>query len=156
MATEHFKSREAYRHWLIQEIAKDSMRFSKFRRYPRNEFPVSFRRTDLYRRLIDEVHGKSCHICGFKGRLELAHLAYFEDSVGPKDKRGGSGIKRMIEALEHPERIVRLCAICHDIFDYARKHGSAFYLRKIEQLMAKAEEMENANRTLQKPRSISA
>lgn len=145
-----FSSPSAYRQWLNDEIEADTIEqgFKKWRRKAKNFFPISYRRWPLYRRLLDEVLGPRCRICGFAGRLELAHLAYFGDSVRSKDRDSAASFRRVIEALEHPDRFARLCSLCHDVFDYARKNGGADYLKRIEALMSLAEEMQDASRTL--------
>lgn len=141
-----------YREWIAREVDKDAEEqgFASFRRCPQNLFPISYRRWPLYRRLLDTVLGPRCRICGFAGRLELAHLAYMEDSVASNDRSGSANFRRAIEALEHPDRFVRLCSLCHDIFDHSRKNGGHEYLDRIAALMRRSEELEDASRTFQK------
>jgi hypothetical protein len=142
-----FSNLDSYRQWIAGEVAEDSKRLSPIgtRRAPLGLFPISHRRWPLYRRLLDAVLGERCRACGFAGRLELAHLAYFGDSVPAKDKSGT--FKRVIEALEHPDRFVRLCSVCHDIFDHSRRCGGRDFLKRIETLIISAEDAERASRT---------
>lgn len=149
----------AYYAWLSKEIASDSERFSKFRRYPSGTFPISWRRRDLYARLVKLIHGSRCVVCGFEGRLEHAHLAYFSNSVPARELKRSASLMRMIEAIKHPDRIIRLCSLCHDIFDYSRKNGGRYYLNRMEKLITLSEEKEveaYASGAFQGSRSLSA
>lgn len=145
MATEDWDhSKEEYLAWLETQIASETASFPKFRRKSRFALPVSWRRRDTYMRLLDAVFGDSCNLCGHKGRLELAHLYYRPDSVPSTEHNGRGNLYRMREALEYPERFFRLCSVCHDILDHARRHGAKEYLDKIAGLIELAEELSHA------------
>ncbi len=59
---------------------------------------------------LENLGGK-CVKCGSKEKLHLHHIKYAKDSVRWNDK--SDDVKRVKEALEHPERFELLCAFCH-------------------------------------------
>jgi len=85
-----------------------------------SKHPISWNRLSEYLQELHEILGDRCAICGYKGRLELHHIYYAEDSVkGSKGHR----LRRVIEALEHPERFVLLCKACHSAVTLVENHG---------------------------------
>lgn len=138
-----YPEREQYLVWLDAEIAKDTATYKKFRRQSGHRVPVSTKRLPRYKELIENVFGSGCHLCGFVGEnMVLAHLYYAPDSV-PSDESDGRGhLHRVCEALEFPHRFIRLCQLCHDIFDHSRRSGGYSYLMRVARLMKVAKELE--------------
>ena len=60
--------------------------------------------------------GGKCVKCGSKDKLHLHHIKYAKDSVRWNDK--SDDVKRVKEALEHPERFELLCVTCHGNYHY--------------------------------------
>ena len=149
-----FETKEQYHEWLAAQIAEETKTFPKFRRSSKFALPVSHRRLGTYKKLLDAVFGDCCNVCGFRGRLEMAHLYYMPDSVPPDEHNGRGNLYRMREALENPERFFRLCSVCHDIFDHARRHGGSEYLEKIEGLIQLSKELYDADREVSVEGSI--
>jgi hypothetical protein len=142
MAIDFGGDKGSYLKWLESEVARETATFPKFKKSSKVFLPSSHRRLGTYKRLLDEVFGDSCNICGWGGRLELAHLFYDLDSALPNKHCGSNTLDRMREALLYPERFFRLCKVCHGVFDYARKSGGKEYLKKIEGIIGLAEELE--------------
>lgn len=71
---------------------------------------------------IDLLGGK-CQGCGTLDGLQLHHRYYAKDSVRPKVHRecGNQTVKRIREAISHPERFSLLCLPCHNSKDIRRK-----------------------------------
>ena len=137
------ETKEQYLAWLDGEIAKKTATYKKFRKYSRCRVPVSTARLPHYRELIKEVFGEGCFLCGYEGeKMVLAHKYYAPDSV-PADEGDGRGhLHRVCEALEYPERFVRLCQLCHDMFDHSRRAGGSAYLLRVALLIRHAKELE--------------
>lgn len=138
-----FADKNLYHEWLFAEVAKETATFPKFKRSSKCALPTSHRRVETYNRLLDEVFGNTCNMCGWTGRLELAHLFYADDSVPANEHNGRGNLYRKKEALEHPERFFRLCSVCHGFFDHARRNGGVSFLQKLEGLMNLAKELES-------------
>jgi hypothetical protein len=130
----YYKSIPNYYEWLADKINEDTQRFKIYKRKSKHKLLVSWARKEIYKEILDEAFGDRCYLCGFKGRLELAHLYYEEDSV-KGNANGARTLMRIIEAIKNPERFVRLCLVCHDIFDHSQRHGGIEYLRKCEKLL---------------------
>lgn len=135
-----FSDLKVYKNWLKSQIKNNEKGFSHFRRRSKFLLPVSWTRKALYKEMLNEIFGDNCYICHWNGRLELAHMFYAKDSI--KRSTGVNSLKRIAEALTYPERFRRLCSLCHDIFDHARRHGSREYLNKIDSLIISAKKYE--------------
>lgn len=84
-------------------------------------YPHSAKRTEEYKNMLNLIYGKECYLCRFNGRLELHHLWYTEDM--PYKNTGRENNLRKIEAIQHPERFVRLCKVCHSAITLVEKKG---------------------------------
>jgi hypothetical protein len=136
------ETKTEYLAWLEGEIAKKTATYKKFRRTSPCRVPISTARLPHYRELIKEVFGVGCHLCGYEGeKMVLAHLYYMPSSVPANESRGGH-LQRVCEALEYPERFMRLCQLCHDIFDHSRRSGGISYLMRVARLINHARELE--------------
>lgn len=93
------------------------------------DFPVNPKKIPEYKLMLDKIFGASCFVCGYSKRLELHHLWYEVDS----EQRNSQGtIERMIEAIQHPERFVRLCKSCHSSVTMVQHNGPLIIERIIE------------------------
>lgn len=95
----------------LERMAK--LRLKRLEKSPYRELPHSHQRSLQYKTMVNKIYGECCFICERKIRLELHHLWYENDSVNPKIKTGKSHLMRLIEAIQHPERFIRLCRRCH-------------------------------------------
>jgi hypothetical protein len=137
------ETKDDYLTWLDAQIAKKTATYKKFRRTSPCRVPISTARLPHYKELLVEVFGAGCHLCGYEGeKMVLAHKYYAPDSV-PSDEGDGRGhLHRVCEALEYPERFVRLCQLCHDIFDHSRRAGGYSFLLRVARLIRHSKELE--------------
>jgi len=75
-------------------------------------------RNEAYQQL-----GEICQGCGTDKNLQLHHRYYAKDSIRPKvhNESGNQTVKRVREAIQHPERFQLLCLSCHNRKDPRRK-----------------------------------
>lgn len=84
------------------------------------QFPHSIPRMKEYLQMHDKIYGKNCYLCGYQGRMELHHLWYVHNKFS---RKGSANILRKIEAIQHPERFVRLCRPCHSAITLVQMYG---------------------------------
>lgn len=102
---------------------------------PDRRFYFVLRRAKLRHQALETVaryNGRrevECMRCGIRQRqvLELAHVAYWEDSV-----KRGHGAERSQEAIRAPERFVILCRRCHLVCDLRGPGGKGKKRKKGE------------------------
>ena len=61
--------------------------------------------------------GGCCKLCDGTAELHLHHLKYVDGSNYPRTSNGWSRIRRVREALAHPEHFCLLCPRCHHILE---------------------------------------
>lgn len=70
---------------------------------------------NLRQKVIENLGGK-CQDCGTTEKLQLHHRYYAKDSIRPKvhNEAGNQTVRRVKEAIAHPERFSLLCLSCHN------------------------------------------
>lgn len=73
------------------------------------------RRIKLRNQAYYQIGYNVCVLCGTKKNLNLHHKEIHKDSCIGKEKESGAyTIRRIKEAIEHPERFAILCLPCHN------------------------------------------
>lgn len=68
------------------------------------------------RKIATDKLGGVCKNCNTKNGLQLHHQYYAKDSIRQKvhNECGNQTVKRVKEAILHPERFALLCLSCHN------------------------------------------